>query len=217
MQAPVGILGGTFDPIHFGHLRMAQELYEALALAQVRFIPAATPPHRTQPRTDSAHRSEMVRCAIAGNSAFGLDLRELERAGPSFSFDTLSELRAELGESVPLCLMIGSDAFLGLDTWHRWRELTTLAHIVVAHRPGATPHESSMTPALLEEWQANPAELHALPCGKMLLHPITALDISASAIRNALMSGHSPRYLLPDAVLDYIDTHHLYQKDPNET
>jgi len=210
----IGILGGTFDPIHFGHLRMAEELREKLGLERIRFIPAALPPHRASPQTDAFHRAEMVRLAIAGNPAFTLDNRELARAGPSYTFDTLTELRTELGPDVPLSLLIGGDAFLGLHTWHRWRELSDLAHIVVAHRPGAIPREDAMSPDLQQSWQSRgtvqPEDLKVSPAGKILLLPITALDISASAIRTAFMQGNSTRYLLPETVRAYIDSYQLY-------
>lgn len=221
MQAPTGILGGTFDPIHFGHLRMAQELYEELDLAEVRFVPAAIPPHRTAPQIDAGHRTAMVRLAIAGNPAFALDTRELARPGPSYSFDTLTELRDELGTRAPLCLLIGGDAFLGLPTWHRWQELLALAHLVVAHRPGATPSKAAMPAELQVLWRQHgtdePAELRASPAGRILRQRITALDISASAIRDMLHRGRSPRYLLPETVCDYIRTHHLYCKENHGT
>jgi nicotinate-nucleotide adenylyltransferase len=216
LAAPVGILGGTFDPIHFGHLRMAQELREELRLTEVRFIPTAIPPHRPHPRTDTRHRVAMVRLAIAGNDAFRLDDRELQRGGASYTYDTLTELRTELGKDTPLCLLIGGDAFLGLPTWHRWTELSDLAHIVVAHRPGAVPSAQAMPPALREVWLARrsnePEALTATPAGRIWVHAMTALDISASAIRDLLQHLHSPRYLLPDSVCDYIHIHHLYQK-----
>jgi nicotinate-nucleotide adenylyltransferase len=217
----IGILGGTFDPIHLGHLRMAEELREAIGLTQVHFIPAAVPPHRPAPQGDTCHRTEMVRLAISDNPAFTLDTRELHRSGASYTFDTLYELRTELGHDTPLCLMIGSDAFLNLPTWHRWQELLDLTHIVVAHRPGATPHAEAMTPTLRHVWQTHqaddPATLQATAAGRILLQTITALDISASRIRNRLHHGRSPRYLLPDSVCDYIHTHHLYTKEPHAT
>ena len=213
MQA-IGIFGGTFDPIHFGHLRMAQELQQDLGLAEVRFIPAANPPLRETPRTAAPLRAEMVRLAIAGNPAFHLDMRELARTGPSYTFDTLSELRAELGPDAPLALLLGGDAFLGLTGWHRWQELPQLAHLVVAHRPGAVPDPAHLPPALQALWQqsasTDSAELHTCAAGKIFLQRITALDISASAIRQALHQGRCPRYLLPEPVLEYLRTHQLY-------
>jgi nicotinate-nucleotide adenylyltransferase len=220
----IGLLGGTFDPVHHGHLRMAEELREKLGLDQVRLIPAAIPPHRANPQITADHRAEMVKLAIAGNPAFALDTRELARPGPSYTFDTLTELRAELGSQVSLCLLIGSDAFLGLPDWHRWHELLDLAHIIVAQRPGAVPNEEAMKPELRQQWQdrrvENPAELR-MPAGQILLQSITALDISASGIRAAFMQGLSTRYLLPETVRTYIDSHHLYAaqapKEPHGT
>ncbi|HSI22841.1 MAG TPA: nicotinate-nucleotide adenylyltransferase [Methylophilaceae bacterium] len=216
----IGILGGTFDPIHFGHLRMAEELREKIGLERIRFIPAAIPPHRASPQIEAFHRAEMVRLAIAGNPAFTLDNRELARSGPSYTFDTLNELRAELGADTPLCLLIGSDVYLGLHTWHRWRELLDLAHLVVAHRPGTTPKEDSMSPELRQLWQQRgtlqPADVQVTPAGRILLLPITALDISASAIRTAFMEGRSTRYLIPETVRTYIESHHLYARQASK-
>lgn len=208
----IGIFGGTFDPIHFGHLRMAEELRERLQLQSVRFIPAASPPHRASPRIEARHRAEMVRLAIAGNPGFVLDTCELQRQGPSYTYDTLAELRRDADPETALCLLLGSDAFLGLPSWHRWEELTNLAHIVVAHRPGSEP--GAMPDSLRRLWQQcrtpQISDLHAAPSGRIWLQPITALDISASAIRNAFAAGRSTRYLIPETVRDYIDSHHLY-------
>lgn len=215
MKASVGILGGTFDPIHFGHLRMAQEMAENLELDEVRFIPAAYPPHRAEPQGAAQHRIEMVRVAIANNPLFTLDTREFKRSGPSYMVDTLRSLRDELGNERPLTLLLGADAFLGIPTWHHWRELFALTHIVVAHRPGFVleAQHPSISVELRAEWQQR--YLDKLPesaAGNILLREITALDISASRIRETLKHDRSPRYLLPEAVCDYIQTHHLYEK-----
>ena len=213
MQA-IGLFGGTFDPIHFGHLRLAQELSESLGLSEVHFVPAAHPPHRSEPHSPAQHRVEMARLAIAGNSLFTLDTREIERSGPSYTFDTLTSLRAEFGAKMPFYLLLGADAFLGLPTWHRWRELFGLAHIAVAHRPGFSLDAGSplMAPELRVEWQqrycAHPSSSDAH--GTILSREITALGISASAIRERLAQGSSPRYLLPEPVLGYILQHKLY-------
>lgn len=133
--APLGLLGGTFDPVHYGHLRLAEEAREALKLPELRWIPAGQPPHRTAPRTAAGHRLEMVRRAVAGNPAFTVDDAETRAPGPSFTVTTLERLRAALPDR-PLVLLMGADAFLGLATWHRWRELLDLAHLGVATRPG---------------------------------------------------------------------------------
>lgn len=220
---PVGILGGTFDPIHYGHLRLAQELAEGLALREVRLIPAGLPPHRAQPVVSPQQRLEMGRLGIAGNPLFALDEREIFKSTPSYTVETLLDLRRELGAMQPLCLFMGADAFLGLATWHRWRELFDLAHIVVAQRPGVvgiTRAAVTLPTDLLNELNRRlvnePEALREAPCGAILVQPITALDISATQIRNEFAAGRSPRYLLPDAVLDYIQTNGLY-KDTHGT
>ena len=132
---PIGLFGGTFDPIHYGHLRTAFELWQELRLAEVRFLPTGSPPHRDDPLASSELRLAMVRAAVADQPAFVVDDREIRRTGISYSVDTVTELRAEYPDR-SLCLLLGMDAFLGLPNWHRWRDLLGLAHIVVAHRPG---------------------------------------------------------------------------------
>ncbi len=212
---PIGIFGGTFDPIHFGHLRLADEMAEALAFATVRFIPAGTPPHRTRPRTGAHHRLQMVQLAIAGNPRFVLDDREVDLPRLSYTVETLTSLRDELGAAQPLCLLLGADAFLGLTTWHHWQDLFTLAHIAVAHRPGfpQSTWKDAMPEALraeLEARMAHPQDLTSAAAGLLVTRPITALDISATHIRDTLRAARSPRYLLPNAVLDYIQANQLY-------
>ncbi len=212
----LGVLGGTFDPIHFGHLRLAQELADALGLARVRFIPSGTPPHRNPPQVNGAHRLEMVRIAIAGNPLFESDDREIRRDGISYTYDTLIELREELGER-PLCLLMGADAFAALTTWHRWQELFDLAHVVIAHRPGFRLQElqASLPAPLRKIYLQRLAGTPGIPrahAGSVLTREITALDISATRIRALLAQGSSPRYLAPEVVLEYID-HNLLYKD----
>src|SRR3989304_4353930 len=134
--APIGVLGGTFDPIHYGHLRLAEELGEKLRLDEVRFVPSGTPPHRSAPAVTADHRLAMTRLAAASNTRLKVDEREVRRAAPGYTFDTLRELRAEAGGTRPLALLLGADAFLEFATWHRWQEIFGLAHIAIAHRPG---------------------------------------------------------------------------------
>lgn len=214
--APIGVLGGTFDPIHHGHLRLAEELGATLRLQAVRLVPSATPPHRTAPQVAAGHRLAMTRLATAGNSLFQVDEREMRRAGPGYTFDTLGGLRAEIGATQPLVLIVGADAFLEFATWHRWHEIFALAHVAVAHRPGFPVERWSerMPQPLAREYSARlmqqPLAIHLAPAGGVAVVPFTALDISATAIRGMLKGGASPRYLLPDAVLDYIRTHKLY-------
>lgn len=213
---PIGVIGGTFDPVHYGHLRLAEELGETLKLAEVRLMPSGTPPHRSAPQVAAGHRLEMVRLAAAGNPRFVVDEREVRRAGPAYTFDTLASLRAEAGASRPIVLLLGADAFLEFATWHRWHEIFGLAHVVVAHRPGyPVEHwDERMPQPLAREYSARlmqqPLAAHLSPAGGIAVIAFTALDISATAIRDMLRSGASPRYLLPSAVLDYIRQHHLY-------
>jgi nicotinate-nucleotide adenylyltransferase len=209
----IGLLGGTFDPIHYGHLRMAEELAGWLALQQVRFIPAPQPPHRSQPHTAISHRVEMARLATGGNARFVLDTREVERKGISYTVETLASLRQELGPDLSLWLFMGTDAFLGLNTWKSWQQLLVLANIAVAHRPGYRLAQADALAddlrAVLQQHQVKQAA-PSQAAGQLILRPVTQLDISATAIRNAIREGESPRYLLPEAVLDYIRTNHLY-------
>jgi nicotinate-nucleotide adenylyltransferase len=210
---PIGIFGGTFDPIHFGHLRLAEEMAEGLGLERVLFIPAGQPPHRGAPRTAAAHRLEMVRRAIAGNPRFAVDAREVDSPRPSYTVDTLSALRAELGFEQPLWLLMGADAFLGLPGWHEWRRLFDLAHIAMAARPGARPMQSDDMPEPLKSEvlkRQAACSSAACPAGSVQLRQMAPLDISATAIRDILARHGSARYLLPDAVLDYLHEHQLY-------
>ena len=215
-MAPVGILGGTFDPIHDGHLRLAEELGETLRLEQILIVPSGTPPHRGTPAVAAEHRLAMVRLAAAGNPRLKVDDRELRRAGPAYTFDTLAELRAENGAARPLVLLIGADAFLEFATWHRWHEIFGLAHVAVAHRPGSPVERwrERMPQPLAREYAARlmqqPLATHLSPAGGIVVIPFTALDIAATAIRDMLRAGASPRYLLPGAVLDYIRAKQLY-------
>jgi nicotinate-nucleotide adenylyltransferase len=213
---PIGILGGTFDPVHFGHLRLAEELAGTLKLDEVRFVPSGTPPHRAAPGVAAEHRLAMVQLATADNARFNVDGREVRRAGPGYTVDTLAELRAEAGGSRPLALLVGADAFLEFATWHRWHEIFGLAHVVVAHRPGYPVERwtERMPQPLAREYAARlmqqPLAAHLSPAGGITVVPFTALDISATALRDMLRAGASPRYLLPDEVFYYIQTHRLY-------
>jgi nicotinate-nucleotide adenylyltransferase len=213
---PIGLLGGTFDPIHFGHLRLAEEMAEVLNIGQMHFIPAGQPPHRGQPRASTAQRLEMVQRAVAGNPRFLLDAREIEKNAPSYSVETLAALRAELPKNTPLVLFMGGDAFLGLSSWHEWRRIFDLAHIAVAHRPGyslASWEDALPDPlrTLLSTRRCEQAaEIAEKPAGRIFLHTITQLDISASQIRHRALRGLSLRYLLPDSVIDYINENRLY-------
>lgn len=201
MTRPLAIFGGTFDPVHLGHLSVAWEASELLD-ADVHLMPASVPPHRPAPIANAAQRVAMLRAALQEQSRLSLDTRELARTGPSYTIDTLLELRAEQG-SRPLVLLIGADAFAGLPSWHRWRELFDVAHIGVLSRPGV---ESALPEALEQEAAARrvaePATLHTLPAGKVIELAVTPLEISATRVRELLAEGRDPRYLLPCGLFD---------------
>lgn len=210
---PQGILGGTFDPVHYGHLRLAEEALQELGLGSVRWIPAGRPPHRGEPLVTAEQRLAMVQQAIAGNPGFHLDDAEVRAQAPSYTVPTLERLRRALGAKPPLVLLMGGDAFLGLTGWMRWRELFDLAHIAIATRPGHELDVSNMPEPLAGEFLArggSAEDLRREPAGRICRFAITPLDISATAIREALAGGRSPRYLLPDPVLAYIQQHALY-------
>lgn len=200
MPQPIGLFGGTFDPIHYGHLRTAFELWQLLRLAEVRFLPAGNPPHREQPLASPELRLRMVRAAVIGQPSFTVDDREMRRGGVSYSVDTLAELRAEYPDR-SLCLLLGMDAFLGLPHWHRWRELLALAHIVVAHRPGwKAPTQGPLGEIMVDCGTGAIRELHESTAGRIYVHAVTQLEISSTELRQLVVSGRDPRYLVPDEV-----------------
>lgn len=207
---PIGILGGTFDPVHFGHLRIALEALEALELAEVRLLPARQPPHRSDPGAPPEARLAMLYSAVADQPGFRVDDRELRRDGLSYMVDTLASFRHALPDR-PLCLLLGMDAFVELPRWNRWRQLFELAHLVVLSRPGNWPElPAELTAEVDRRRLPEGSALAGAAAGGVLFQPVTPLDISATRIRALLAAGCSPRYLLPDAVHDYIRTHRLY-------
>lgn len=198
---PLAIFGGTFDPVHVGHLSVAWEASELLD-ADVHLMPTSVPPHRPPPAATALQRVAMLRAALQGQSRLMLDTRELKRSGPSYTFDTLVELRAEVG-SRPLVLLLGADAFAGLPGWHRWQELFEVAHIGVLSRPGI---EVAMPEALLRALDGRRVQsagaLASQPAGKVFNLSVTPLEISATHIRELLAAGRDPRYLLPEGLFD---------------
>lgn len=210
---PLGLFGGTFDPIHFGHLRTAFELLQVLALGELRFVPAGNPPHRDVPLVEAELRLAMVRAAIASQPGFTVDDREVRRVGPSYTVTTLAELRAE-APLRPLVLVVGMDAFLGLPTWHHWRDILQHAHLGVAHRPGWRAPTSGTLGELLQELGTDRvADLHETPAGRIFVHPVTQLEISSTDLRNIILSGRDPRYLVPDTVRDIIRETGCYTRE----
>ncbi|MDP3904672.1 MAG: nicotinate-nucleotide adenylyltransferase [Methylococcaceae bacterium] len=204
----IGIFGGTFDPVHYGHLRSALEVKELFGLDEVRLIPCYQPPHRDQPKASATMRLQMLQQAINHEPGLIVDSRELDRAGPSYMVDTLKSLREEFSEQT-LLLFIGSDAFENLTRWHRWQQLFAYAHLVVLTRPGYAIKtlDSFFNPRLANA----KTELSKTPAGSIFFQPVTQLDISATAIRNMIALKQSPRFLLPDAVIEYIQQQQLYQ------
>ncbi len=201
-QAPLAILGGTFDPVHIGHLRVALEAADSMG-AELRLLPASVPPHREQPVASSAQRVAILRAALKGQDRLQLDERELSRPGWSYTIDTLIELRSEIGLDRSLVLLLGRDAFLGLPNWHRWHELFDYAHIGVLSRPGQSPELPTELTAAVESRYIRASSLadHGA-YGKVFDIAVSALEISATAIRKLLSHGGDPRYLVPDAVID---------------
>lgn len=216
-SGPLGLLGGTFDPIHLAHLRLAEEAREALGLEQVCFIPAGDPPHRDAPTATAQHRLAMVRIATAGHPEYRVDDGEVTATGKSYTVLTLERLRQRHGPSRPLVLILGADAFLGITGWHRWADLFTLTHIAVANRAShgtrwLDDRSPELNVATARRIDTDPAALTRAPAGNIVPFEMTALDISASLIRERLRCGRSTRYLLPDSVLDYIQLHNLYRR-----
>jgi nicotinate-nucleotide adenylyltransferase len=208
-DAAVGVLGGTFDPIHHGHLRLAVEMRARLGLAELRLIPLNQPAHRRSPLAPSALRAEMIEIAIRNEPGLRLDRREIDRGGVSYTLDTLRSLREELGMR-PLYLILGLDAFLGLPAWKNWEEIPTLCHLAIAYRPGwELELAQDLRDQLLE-----PHRRPGSPGGDVRFECVPPLDISSSQIRATLAAGGSARYLVPDAVLELIRLNRIYL--PNE-
>ncbi len=205
------ILGGTFDPVHHGHLRMAVELRERLEVKQVALVPCHIPPHREQPGTSSQDRLELLKLAIEGEPGLTLDDRELRREGASFTAETLRQLRSELGQRASLAMVVGMDAFAAFDQWRDWRRIPELAHIIVVNRPGAELDRDGEPARLLRQRKAeDPQQLHRQPAGLCLALDLPLLEISATGIRERIRAGLSPRYLLPDRVWRTIQARGLY-------
>jgi len=213
---PIALLGGTFDPVHYGHLHFADDVRRALGLSEVRLVPAGDPPHRGSPSAPAADRLAMLQLAVTEFPGLVVDDRELRRGGKSYTVLTLSDLRHEFPDN-PLLLLLGADAFRGLPSWHRWREIFDLAHLVVVERPGVNL-QTGLPASLLPYWRDrhvdDPRSLLARPAGAIFVQPIAPHDVSATAIRESAAKGGFAagkwRGLLPPAVWAYIGTHHLY-------
>lgn len=211
MKKAIGLLGGTFDPVHIGHLRPAIQILEQLELAEVRLLPNYIPPHRASPDSAPSHRLAMVRLAATQTPALTVDDRELKRDRPSYTIETLIELRRELPDT-PLCFLMGMDSLCSLDRWHRWQELLEHAHLVVSHRPGWQPQFNPVISALYQAHGTRDSEqLQRRLSGCIYLFDNPQLDISSTQIRHLIRLGNNPQYLLPEPVADYIREKGLYQ------
>ncbi|WP_372964949.1 nicotinate-nucleotide adenylyltransferase [Marinobacter sp.] len=210
------IYGGTFDPIHHGHLRLALEVSDTLEVDRVHLVPCHIPPHRGGTGATSVQRLQMIQLAIRGEPRLQVDDRELQRAGASYTADTLRQLRNELGAEQPLVMVVGTDAFASFDRWREWQEIPALAHVVVVRRPGSDLPEGSPASLLLEERRAaTPGELRHTPGGKFFEFKPPLMDISATGIRQRIADGRSPRYLVPDSVWQRIHDEGLYGACPD--
>jgi len=211
----IGILGGTFDPIHIGHLRAAIEVTENLALDEMRLLPCQYPPHRSTPTVTPEHRLNMVRLAIQGTS-LQVDDREMHRDGPSYSIDTLMSFKRDYPKA-SLCMVVGVDAFLGLTTWFQWETLIQLANIVVIHRSGWELPKTGMIAELLEERALVGKSVHEVASGHIITQNISGLEVSSTQIRNLISQHKSPLFLLPEKVHSYIQQQRLYGYDQNSS
>lgn len=210
MAKPIGILGGTFDPVHYGHLRLALEVYQALELAEVRLIPAHTPPHRTQPAANQKQRLKMLRLAVKGVAGLVVDDREIIRGNTSYAVETLQSIRSETGDT-PLYFILGMDAFQSLHTWYQWTTITDYTHIILAGRPGSreTISHNGVRKFYLSHVCKNRFALRK-PSGRIMRLKVPLLEISATRIRGLCSQGKDVRYLLPDTVINYIRRESLY-------
>ena len=212
----VGIFGGTFDPIHYGHLRVAEEIVETVGLQKIYFVPAGMPRLRHSPVASSQHRVEIVRLAIQKNPDFVLDEREINRGGVSYSIDTVREFKQEFGEEIRLCFVLGADAFINLPEWNNWKELFNLCHFIVSTRPGYTLTliKELLSKELREEcsqrWVSNTESLRKDTSGLIFIASTTMLDISATSIRAHIAVGRSVRHLVPSVTVNYISENKLY-------
>jgi len=205
----IGILGGTFDPIHFGHIRMGIELYQNLKLDEIKFIPSYIPVHKTTSTTAPHHRLEMVKLAIDKIKGLTVDDCEINRQGKSYSIDTLEDLKLKHGDTT-LCLIIGIDAFLDFTSWHRYKDILKLANLIVVNRPGyKIPNEGEIADLLKD----NTNSPHEKSFGTITLCTTPNLEISATKIRKQIANNLNPRFLLPDSVLNYIKENDIYSSN----
>ena len=212
----IGVFGGSFDPVHKGHVAIARAATEELSLLSVRWVPTGIPGHRSAPLASPDDRVAMLRLALAGDDRQEIDCEELDLAQqgvPTYTVNTLTRLRMQVGNKLPIALIIGSDQFSALDTWHDWLRLFELAHIAVAERPGHVVDPSGLPPAVAEQWRhrASPT-ITGEACGRIVRFAMPAVDASSTAIRRQIAGGLDTSHLLPGDVLAYIRSHGLYSR-----
>lgn len=208
----MGILGGSFDPVHYGHLRVALEVSQKLNISTIKFIPCKQQVLKSHAPMEQTHRLNMLKLAVEGVSSFEVDERELKREGPSYMVETLQSLQQDYPEQT-LCLILGADAAKLFEQWYHWRSIFALAHLIIVTRPHYDTTAISWLQAMLPERQVqHPSELKQAKAGKILLFSTSLLAISAEEIRRQLAERYSPKFLLPETVLSYIHQHHLYER-----
>jgi nicotinate-nucleotide adenylyltransferase len=209
-MGPLAFMGGTFDPVHYAHLRCAEDARIKLGLDSLYLLPAGTPPHRSSPQASNAQRMNMLQLALDEFPRLQIDRREFERDGPSYMVDTLRDLRSESAQR-PLLLLIGQDAANQLDCWHQWQNLFELAHIVIMSRPGETPaYRSELEQQIEQRSMTDIQTMLASAAGYVLALSVPVIDICATTIKTMISLGRSPRGMLPGPVLDYINEQGLY-------
>jgi len=210
LSPPLGILGGTFDPIHLGHLGIAKEVHTQIHIEKIKLIPCNKPVHRDIPLVNSEHRVNMLQIACRNSPYLEVDTREIQRSGLSYTIDTLLDLRKDYPDT-PLCLILGTDAFLGFTQWGQYNKILENAHLIIAHRPHyEIPMHGELHELLGKHQQSNPLFLFENIAGGVYFQNSTSIDIAASDIRNCVKAGKNLDSLLPEGVYNYIMQHQLY-------
>ncbi|MEH6452904.1 MAG: nicotinate-nucleotide adenylyltransferase [Psychromonas sp.] len=210
-QQAIAFLGGTFDPVHFGHLRPALEISEALSLKQLFFMPNYISPHKSVIHSEPKQRCEMVQLALRNQPRMSIDTRELNRSTPSYTANTLKELKQQYPDT-PICFIMGMDSLLSFDTWFQWQDILSYCHLIISHRPGWECVFNEQVQTLVDAHQtSNKHDLHNIQAGKIYFQSTSQLAISSSEIRQLLNNDISIDYLVPEAVNDYIKLHQLYK------
>ena len=210
-EAGLAVFGGTFDPIHFGHLKSACAVTDYLGVPCVKLVPSCIPPHREKPSSTPAHRLSMLQIATCEDKRMAVDDREISRRGVSYTADTLASFRSELGTTVPLYFILGIDSYVTIHKWHHWKGLTDIAHLIVLDRPGYLAEVSSE----VQLWSQNrlvedPNDMKHRAFGCICLVSLVQVDVSATDLRNKLKAGVRPTGKMPEKVIDFALKHGLY-------